>query len=134
MNTICTVVDKATKMCHFLPCSESVLAKQVAKLYWQHVGKIHGIPSVLISDRDPRFSSKFWKELWRLLGKNLLMGSGFHPESSGQVERFNQLLEHVFRCTVHQLGDARNWLDVLSIVEFAVKIHQIGRPGIVLFT
>ena len=80
MDTICTVVDKATKMCHFLPCSESISAKQVAKLYWQHVGKIHGIPSVLISDRDPRFTSKFWKELWRLLGTNLRMGSGFHPK------------------------------------------------------
>ena len=48
------------------------------------------------------------------------MGSGFHPESSGQVERFNQLLEQVLGCTVHQLNDGRNWLDVLPIVEFAV--------------
>ena len=82
MDTICTVVDKATKMCHFLPCSEFISAKQVAKLYWQHVGKIHGIPSVLISDRDPRFTNIFWKELWRLLGTNLRMGSGFHPEKN----------------------------------------------------
>ena len=43
-DTICTVVDKATKMCHFVPCSESISAKQVAKLYWSHVGKLHGIP------------------------------------------------------------------------------------------
>ena len=121
MDTICTAADKTTKMCHFLPCSESISAKQVAKLYWQHVGKIHGIPSVLISDRDPRFTSKFWKELWRLLGTNLHMGSGFHPESSGQVERFNQLLEQVLHCTIHQLGDAHNWLDVLPTVEFAIN-------------
>ena len=51
-DAICTVVDKATKMCHFIPCSERISAKQVAKLYWQNVGKLHGIPSVLISDRD----------------------------------------------------------------------------------
>ena len=49
------------------------------------------------------------------------MRSGFHPESSGQTERFNQLLEQVLRCIVHQLGDARNWLDVLPIMEFAVN-------------
>ena len=121
MNTICTVVDKASKMCHFLPCSESISAKQAAKLYWQHVGKIYGIPSVLISDHYPRFTSKFWKELWRLLGTNLHIGSGFHPESSSQVECFNQLLEQVLHCTVHQLGGDRNWLDVLPIVEFAVN-------------
>ena len=52
-DTICTVVDRATKMCHFIPCSETISAKQVAKMYWQNVGKFHGIPSVLISDRDP---------------------------------------------------------------------------------
>ena len=120
-DAICTVVDKATKMCHFIPCSEQISAKQVAKLYWQFVGRLHGIPSVLISDRDVRFTSKFWKELWRLLGTNLRMGSGFHPESSGQVEIFNQLLEQTLRCTIHQLGETRNWVEVLPTIEFAVN-------------
>ena len=106
-DTICTVVDKATKMCHFIPCTEKISAKQVARLYWQFVGRLHGIPSVLISDRDVRFTSKFWKELWRLLGTNLRMGSGFHPESSGQVEIFNKLLEQTLRCTIHQLGETQ---------------------------
>ena len=120
-DAICTVVDKATKMCHFIPCSEKISAKQVAKLYWQFVGRLHGIPSVLISDRDVRFTSKFWKELWRLLGTNLRMGSGFHPESSGQIEIFNQLLEQTLRCTIHQLGETRNWVEVLPTIEFAVN-------------
>ena len=120
-DAICTVVDKATKMCHFIPCSERITAKQVAKLYWQNVGKLHGIPSVLISDRDVRFTSRFWKELWRLLGTNLRMGSGFHPESSGQVEIFNQLLEQTLRCTIHQLGETRDWVEVLPTIEFAVN-------------
>ena len=120
-DTICTVVDKATKMCHFLPCSESISAKQVAKLYWANIGKLHGIPSVIISDRDVRFTSKFWKELWRILGTDIRMGSGFHPQSSGQVEIFNKLLEQTLRCTVHQLGETRNWVDLLPVVEFAVN-------------
>ena len=105
MNAICTVVDKATKMSHFIPCSDTITAKETAKLYWNNVGRLHGIPSVLISDRDPRFTSKFWRELWRLLGTDLRMGSGFHPESSGQVEKFNQLLEQTLRCAVHQYGE-----------------------------
>ena len=121
MDTICTVVDKATKMCHFIPCSESITAKETAKLYWNHVGRLHGIPSVLISDRDPRFTSRFWKELWRLLGTDLRMGSGFHPQSSGQVERFNQLLEQTLRCVVHQYGERRRWTEMLPIIEFAVN-------------
>ena len=121
MNAIMTVVDKATKMCHFIPCSEAITAKGTAQLYWNHVGKLHGIPAVIISDRDPRFTSRFWRELWRLLGTDLRMGSGFHPESSGQVERFNQLLEQTLRCAVHQYGKARRWTEVLPAVEFAVN-------------
>ena len=120
-DTICTVVDKATKMCHFIPCSEKISAKGVAKLYWNNVGKLHGIPSVLISDRDVRFTSRFWRELWRLLGTNIRMGSGFHPQSSGQIEIFNQLLEQTLRCVVHQLGESRNWVDVLPVIEYAVN-------------
>ena len=108
-------------MCHFLPCSENISAKQVAKLYWANIGKLHGIPSVIISDRDVRFTSKFWKELWRILGTDIRMGSGFHPQSSGQVEIFNKLLEQTLRCTVHQLGETRNWVDLLPVVEFAVN-------------
>ena len=120
-DTILTVVDKATKMCHFIACSERISAKEVAQLYWQHVGRLHGIPSVLISDRDVRFTSRFWRELWRVLGTDLRMGSGFHPESSGQVEKFNQLLEQTLRCTIHQLGEGRNWVDMLPTIEFSVN-------------
>ena len=120
-DTILTVVDKATKMCHFVPCSEKISAKEVANLYWEHIGRIHGIPSVIISDRDVRFTSRFWKELWRVLGTDLRMGSGFHPESSGQVEKFNQLLEQTLRCVVHQLGEGRNWVRMLPSIEFSIN-------------
>ena len=121
MNAIMTVVDKATKMYHCIPYSKAITAKGTAQLYWQHVGKLHGIPVVIISDRDSHFTSHFWHELWRLLGTDLWMGSGFHPESSGQVERFNQLLEQMLRCAVHQYGKARCWTEVLPVVEFAVN-------------
>ena len=52
MNTLCTVVDKAIEMCHFIPCSDTITAKGIAQLYWQYVGRLHGIPSVIISDCD----------------------------------------------------------------------------------
>ena len=132
-DTILTVVDKATKMCHFLPYNESISAKEVAALFWRHVGKLHGIPSVIISDRDPHFTGKFWKELWRLLGTDLRMGSGYHPESSGQVERFNQLLEQTLRYTVHQMIETRKWVDLLPIVEFAVNNTPNRTTGYMAF-
>ena len=133
MNAIMTVVDKATKMCHFIPCSESITAKGTAQLYWQHVGKLHGIPAMIISDRDPRFTSRYWHKLWRLLGTGLRMGSGFHPESSDQVERFNQLLEQTLRCTAHQYGEARRWTEVLLVVEFAVNNTPNRTTGYMAF-
>ena len=120
-DTILTMVDKATKMCHFIACNEKISAREVARLYWQHVGRLHSIPSVIISDRDVRFTSRFWRELWRILGTDLRMGSGFHPESSGQVEKFNQLLEQTLRCTVHQMGEGRNWIDMLPVIEFSIN-------------
>ena len=133
MNAIMTVVDKATKMCHFILCTESITAKGTAQLYWQNVGKLHGIPAVIISDRDSRFTSRFWRELWRLLGTDLRMGSGFHPESSSQVERFNQLVEQTLRCAVHQYGEARRWTEVLPVVEFAVNNTPNRTTGYTVF-
>ena len=123
------MVDKATKMCHFLPCNESISTKEVAALYWRHVEKLHGIPNVIISDRYPRFTGKFWKELWSLLGTDLRMGSGYYLESSGQAERFNQLLEETLRCTILQMAETRKWVDLLPVLEFAVKTPQIARWG-----
>ena len=74
MNTILTVVDKAMKMCHFIACTDRISAQETTRLYWQHVDRLHGIPSVLISDRDPRFIGRFWGKLWRLFATDLRMG------------------------------------------------------------
>ena len=104
-----TVVDKATKMVYFVPCTKSITGKETAQLFWSIVGCIHGIPSVIISDRDVRFTGSFWRELWRILGTGLRMGTAYHPQSSGQVERYNQVLSQLLRCTIHQVGDGAHW-------------------------
>ena len=96
-------------------------ARDVARLYWMNVGKLHGITQAIINDRDPRFTRKFWRELWRLLETDLRMGSGYHPESSGQLEKFNQLLEQTLICTIHQVAKTRPWIDLLPVIEFAVN-------------
>ena len=66
-------------------CKESISGKGVATLYWHHVGKLHVIPNVIISDRDSYFIGNFWKELWQFLGADLRMDFRYYPESSGQV-------------------------------------------------
>ena len=130
-----TLVDKATKMCHFIPCAETVSARDVARLYWMNVAKLHGIPQGIIGDRDPRFIGKFWRELWRLLGTDLRMGSGYSPESSGQIEKLNQLLEQTLRCTIHQVAKTRPWVGLLPVIEFDVNSipnRTIGYTGFYL--
>ena len=86
-----------------------------------NVGKLHGILQAIISNRDSRFTGKLWQELWGLLGTDLRMGSGYHPQSSDQVEKFNQLLEQTLRCTIHQVAKSRPWIDLLQVIKFAIN-------------
>ena len=90
-----------------IPCAEIVSANDVARSHWLYVGKMHGIPQVIISDRDPRFIGKLWQKLWPLFGIDLRTGSKYYPESLGQVEKFNELLEQTVRCTIHHVAKAR---------------------------
>ena len=119
-DAVMTVVDKATKMVYFIPCTKTITARETAELFWQHVGSQHGIPSVIISDRDVRFTSQFWRSLWRQLGTGLHMGSGYHPQSSGQVEVYNKILNQTLRCTLHQAGTS-SWVKQLKTIQFAVN-------------
>ena len=80
---ILTVVDRATKMVHLVAVNQTITAAETAHVYWNFVGKLHGIPRSVVSDRDPKFVSKFWQEMWRLLGTKLRMSSAHHPQTDG---------------------------------------------------
>ena len=80
---ILMVVDRATKMVHLVAVNQTITAVETAHVYWNFVGKLHGIPHSVVSDRDPRFVSKFWQEMWRLLGKKLRMSNAHHPQTDG---------------------------------------------------
>ena len=95
------VVDKFSKYAHFLPLSHPFTALQVAQLYLNHIYKLHGLPTAIISDRDKVFTSQVWQELFRLSDIKLLMSSSYHPQMDGQTERLNQCLETFLRCLVH---------------------------------
>ena len=100
-----------------IPCNETISAEGVADLYLRQVFPRFGIPSKVISDRDPRFTSRFMKELCRLLGIKQNISTAYHPRTDGQSERSNQWLEQYLRFWVdHQ---QQNWHHYLPLAEFA---------------
>jgi hypothetical protein len=92
-DAIAVFVDRLTKMVHFAPMVTDCSARDVARLFNDTVFKHHGLPSKLILDRDPRFTSQCWTKFDRLLGTKLKMSTAFHPQTDGQTERSNRVLE-----------------------------------------
>ena len=82
-DAILVVVDRLTKQAHFIPTTKSMAAPQVAVLFLQQVVRLHGLPSSLISDRDPIFTSHFWRRLLELLGIHANRSTAFHPQTDG---------------------------------------------------
>jgi hypothetical protein len=116
-DSILVVVDRFTKMAHFIPCTKTITGEGTAKLLLNHVFRLHGLPSDIVSDRGPQFASKFWKRLFQLMGVQTKLSSAFHPETDGQTERTNQTLEQYLRCTINYQQD--DWADWLPLAEFA---------------
>lgn len=98
---ILAVINKFTKYAHFVPLAHPYTALSVAQAYFTNNYKLHGLPEVIISDRDRMFTSKLWQELFKISDTQLLMSLAYHPQTDGQTERLNQCLEAFLRCTVH---------------------------------
>lgn len=115
-NCILVVVDRFSKYAHFLPLSHPFTALQVAVTFMNNIFKLHGLPKVIVSDRDKVFTSNLWKELFKLLGTELHKSSAYHPQTDGQTERLNQCLETYLRCFVHSCPT--KWSSWLALAEF----------------
>ena len=115
-DTILVVIDKFTKYGHFIPMSHPFTALTVAQLFINHVYKLHGLPQIIISDRDRVFTSSLWQELFKLTDTTLNMSSSYHPQTDGQTERLNQCLETYLRCMVHACP--KKWSHWLALAEF----------------
>ena len=96
-DAILVVVDRLTKMAIFIPTTKAMPADRVATLFLQHVVRLHGIPETIISDRDPVFTSRFWGRLLELMGIRANRSTAFHPQTDGQTERLNSVLEQWLR-------------------------------------
>lgn len=115
-NCILVVVDKFSKFAHFVPMHHPFMAFTVAKVYLDHIYKLHGTSSSLISHRDHIFTSALWRELFSLASVQLRMSSAYHPQTDGQTERVNQCMETYLRCFVHACPT--KWSSWLSLAEF----------------
>ncbi|KAJ1704458.1 hypothetical protein LUZ63_004237 [Rhynchospora breviuscula] len=114
--TILVVVDRFSKGIHLAPLPPHYTATRVAQIFWEIVGKLHGMPKSIISNRDPIFQNTFWKKLFRLQGTKLRFSSAYHPESDGQTERMNRCVEQFLRSFVHD--QPSKWARILSWAEF----------------
>ncbi len=92
-DAIMVVVDRFSKMAHFIPIKDEATAQEIGRLFFTHVFKLHGLPKDIVSDRDPKFTSKFWRTLWKRLGSELKMSTSFRPQTDGQTERVNLVIQ-----------------------------------------
>ena len=98
---ILVVVDPFTKMAHFIGLHENATAKNVADTFLREVWQLHGLPTEIISDMDAKFSGEFWESLCTMLGVKRRMSTAYHPQTDGQTERTNQVLEGYLRTFVN---------------------------------
>lgn len=121
-DTILTVIDRLSKMIHLIPTHQTATAADTARLMFDNVVKYHGVPDSIISDRDTRFTSNFWRELAKVMGIKLRLSSAFHPETDGLCERANRTVIQLLRNDSNL--KANNWTDNLTAVEMAVNNYQ----------
>ncbi|CAI7883137.1 unnamed protein product [Closterium sp. NIES-54] len=126
-NSILVVIDKFSKMGHFILTNATATAEATTRLFFDRIITIHGIPATLISYRDPKFTSKFWKELMGLLGTKLAMSSAYHPKTDGQIERLNQVVEQLLRTACKD--DVSHWDTQLPTLEFAYNNASHAATG-----
>jgi hypothetical protein len=116
-DSIFVVVDRSSKQAHFIPTTTKLDGPGCAELFLKEVFRIHGLPRTIISDRDSKFLSKFWRRLVQLLGIKHNPSTAYHPQTDGQTERVNQVLEQYLRAFVNHAQT--DWVDLLPFAEFA---------------
>ena len=126
-DSIFVVVDRFSKMAHFIPCHKTDDASLVANLFFKEVVRLHGVPRTIVSDRDAKFLSHFWRVLWHKLGTKLLYSTACHPQTDGQTEVVNRTLSQLLRVCLKR--NLTSWEETLPFVEFAYNRHVHKTSG-----
>ncbi|GJP35936.1 hypothetical protein CLOM_g20472, partial [Closterium sp. NIES-68] len=113
-DAVLVVVDRLTKMAHFAPYRTTITVEETAKLFISTVVHLHGLPLAIISDRDRKFTSKFWHETWEQHSTRLLFSSAYHPQTDGQTKRTNQTMEQLIRTNC---PNPSRWEEFLPMLE-----------------
>ena len=116
-DSIWVVVDRLTKVAHFIPVKTTYTGNKLAELYMARVVCLHGVPKKIVSDRGSQFTSKFWQKLQVEMGTRLNFSTAYHPQTDGQTERVNQILEDMLRACVLDFGGS--WDKNLPYAEFS---------------
>lgn len=115
-------VDRLSKMVHLCPVKMNGLSSlELSRVFMREVFRHHGVPKRIISDRDPRMTSTFWKQVVEAIGAKCHFSTSFHPETDGLTERTNRTIEEIVRHFISPSMD--NWVDLLPCVEFALNDH-----------
>lgn len=116
-DAIWVVVDRLTKVAHLVSVKSTDQSPILAEKYIDEILRLHGVPANIVSDRDPKFSSIFWRDLQRALGTDVHMSTAFHPETDGQTERTIRTIEDMIRlCALDWSAD---WEENLPLIEFS---------------
>jgi hypothetical protein len=123
-DNIFVVVDRFSKMAHFIPCHKSDNASHVADLFFTEIVHFHGVPNTIVLDRDAKFLSHFWRTLWFNLGTKLLFSTTCHPQMDGQTEVVNRTLSTMLWAVLKM--NLKLWEECLPHIEFAYNrsIHS----------
>jgi transposase InsO family protein len=110
-------VDRLTKVAHFIPVKTTYSGAKLAELYMSRIVCLHRVPKKIVSDRGSQFTSKFWEKLHEFMDTKLNFSSAYHPQTDGQTERTNQILEDMLRACALKYG--KNWDKSLPYAEFS---------------
>jgi hypothetical protein len=121
-DSIWVIIDRLTKVAHFIPVKTTFGGANLAQIYLKEIVRLHGIPRKIVSHRGTQFTSKLWMSLQLAMGTKLDFSTAYHPQSDGQTERVNKVLEDLLRACV--LTFDRNWESSLSYAEFSYNNYQ----------
>jgi transposase InsO family protein len=116
-DSIWVIVDRLTKVAHFIPIKTTYSEPQLAELYMSRIVCLHGVPKKIVFDRGTQFTLMFWESFHETLDTQLHFSSAYHPQTNGQTEGVNQILEDMLRACALQYGSS--WDKSMSYVEFS---------------
>lgn len=122
--TIFVVVDRFSKYGHFAAIKHPYTAPQVDQVFFEEIFRLHGMPSSIVCNRDPTFTSSFWRELFHLNGIQFKFSSAYHPQTDGQTEVVNRTIEMYLRCFTS--SNPKKWVSWFPWVEFCynTSVHS----------